>query len=89
MVHAPPTRHPPMAMDLTRRIATARAHVRLVVLWGHGSLSDWSYVEAVTSSDQPPPIDPLGAAPDFSSIYERGESSRTSAADTEADMREA
>ncbi|KAL8151067.1 hypothetical protein V2J09_020875 [Rumex salicifolius] len=36
-----------------------------------------------------PCIGPLGKAPDFPSIYERGDSSRTSTADTEAGMREA
>ncbi|KAL8138385.1 hypothetical protein V2J09_004386 [Rumex salicifolius] len=88
-VQAPPTRHPPTAMDLTWRVAMARARVRSVLLQGYGSLSDWSYVEAVLSNAQPPRIGPLGAAYEFLSIYERDESSRASAADTEADKREA
>ncbi|KAL8150765.1 hypothetical protein V2J09_020573 [Rumex salicifolius] len=88
-VHVPSTRHPPTAMDLTRRVAMSRARIHSVLLRDHGSLSDWSYVQAVLISAQPPPIDPLGAAPNFLSIYERGESSRISAADIEADRREA
>ncbi|KAL8137057.1 hypothetical protein V2J09_003058 [Rumex salicifolius] len=88
-VHAPPTAHPPTAMDLTRRVAMARACAHSVLLRGHDSFSDWTYIEAVLSSAQPPPIGPLGAASDFPSIYERGGSSRTSAVDVEADIREA
>ncbi|KAL8129648.1 hypothetical protein V2J09_018803 [Rumex salicifolius] len=76
-------------MDLTRRIAMARARARSVLLRGHGSLSDWSYIEAVFSSARPPPIGPLGAVSDFPSIYERGKSSTTSATNAEADKREA
>ncbi|KAL8138917.1 hypothetical protein V2J09_004918 [Rumex salicifolius] len=71
------------------RVAMARALARSVLLRGHDSLSDWSYIKVVLSSARPPPIGPLGAAPDFSSIYERGKSSRTSAADAEVDRREA
>ncbi|KAL8140828.1 LOW QUALITY PROTEIN: hypothetical protein V2J09_006849 [Rumex salicifolius] len=41
-VHAPPTAHPPIAMDLTQRVAMARTRARSMLLRGHGSLSDWS-----------------------------------------------
>ncbi|KAL8170529.1 hypothetical protein V2J09_022333 [Rumex salicifolius] len=70
------------------RVVMTRAHVRSVLMWDHGSLADWSFVEAVLSSAQPPLVGPFGQALDFPFIYERGESSRTSAAVTEADMRE-
>ena len=65
----------------------ARARARSVLLRGESSLSDWSYIEAVLSSPRPPLVGPLGGSPEFPSIYERGESSRTSDADT--DRREA
>src|ERR1044071_10021680 len=65
----------------------ARARARSVLLRGESSLSDWEYIEAVLSSHRPPLVGPLGGYPEFLSIYERGESSRTSDADT--DRREA
>ncbi|KAL8129037.1 hypothetical protein V2J09_018192 [Rumex salicifolius] len=54
MFHAPPTAHLPTAMDLTRRVAMARACACSVLLLGHDSLSDLSYIEAVLSSARPP-----------------------------------
>ncbi|KAL8167980.1 hypothetical protein V2J09_009479 [Rumex salicifolius] len=87
--HAPPTAHPPTAMDLTRRVTMERARHARCCCGGHDSLSDWSYIEVVLSSVRPLAHCPLGAAPDFTPIYERSESSRTSVADVEANKREA
>ena len=59
----------------------ARARARTVLLRGESSLSDWSYIEQVLSSPRPGFVGPLGGSPEFPSIYERGESSRTPDAD--------
>ena len=65
----------------------AWARARSVLLQGESSLSDWEYIEAVLSSHRPPLVGPLGGYPEFQSIYERGESSRT--LDADIDRREA